>query len=391
MTRAFSTVGTVTDPTIDELQQMCLDEVLPRITTCLARLAKVTADQDFTFIVTPKMQGDEGEDPVELDLTEVYATMAGLSALRAGLLHFTAYDFNLDAYTGEEMRAALTPGSSFGTLHPEGDGRMQSALEAWRNAVLHLQSAVDFLESETDPQGDDLIYVDPYDDFTQADLDSIKRYLPIADNILHTSDGIKANWDDDSHTPDERVEFSLNSFYSTPVQDLKGLLPAYACSLDITAVDTRQVYEDSVVSANVTLSDTTYYAWQREAAFSDGEMGWYWERTDMDVPEWDAAWDALVAKAMDKDWAYVSAYFYSYLEAGEQTIQCTMYIYYDEAIRSRYIPVIIWEADTFEDWILPDPTFGGLLPGMTDARLKEIVGFDEEDWEKTEELDFWDW
>ncbi len=34
----------------------------------------------------------------------------------------------------------------------------------------------------------------------------------------------------------------------------------------------------------------------------------------------------------------------------------------------------VWTAQTFDAWAFPDPTFNGLLPGMTDSKLKEIFG-----------------
>ncbi len=34
----------------------------------------------------------------------------------------------------------------------------------------------------------------------------------------------------------------------------------------------------------------------------------------------------------------------------------------------------VWTAQTFDAWAFPDPTFNGLLPGMTDPKLKEIFG-----------------
>jgi len=46
-----------------------------------------------------------------------------------------------------------------------------------------------------------------------------------------------------------------------------------------------------------------------------------------------------------------------------------------------FFPMLTWDAETFEEWILPDPTIGGILPGMTDAEFKRIFGITEKDWE----------
>ena len=47
-----------------------------------------------------------------------------------------------------------------------------------------------------------------------------------------------------------------------------------------------------------------------------------------------------------------------------------------------YIPLIIWNANSFSEWILPDPTFNGFLPGMTDSEFKRIFGITADDWQK---------
>jgi hypothetical protein len=94
---------------------------------------------------------------------------------------------------------------------------------------------------------------------------------------------------------------------------------------------------------------------------------------------------------MEQYRAYLSAHFSAELEPGEQTIQCTMNLRYHEPVQYRYTPVITWDADSFMEWELPDPTLGGLLPGMTTERLKQIFGIEEDDWEKTNVLDLWDW
>jgi hypothetical protein len=40
----------------------------------------------------------------------------------------------------------------------------------------------------------------------------------------------------------------------------------------------------------------------------------------------------------------------------------------------------VWEAATFASWLWPNPTFNGLLPGMTSDRLKGLLWDDGIDW-----------
>jgi len=232
------------------------------------------------------MLGDPDEDSVELDLTEVYTTLTGLKATQAVIWHFCAYNLNLEAYTKETARDALSPGSTFAKLHPEGKDRMSQAHQAWLDALDNLEAGIDFLEKEVDDQRDDLIRIDPYDDITQDDLDEIKENLPKARNILNSSDTFTANWDDDSSTADMELEISLYALFNNPVEDFKTLFLPYTVSL-----------------------------------FRDDDL------------------------------------------------------------------VITWEANSFEEWILPNPTINGLFPGMTDRKFKETFGIDGDDWEKQITID----
>ncbi|NQU06406.1 MAG: hypothetical protein HQ568_09960, partial [Calditrichaeota bacterium] len=112
-------------PLISELQQIFMDRILPRMNNAIEYLTAVTENEDFRFDVSAKMQGDVNEDPVELDLTEVYASLSFLEIQKAMLLGFCAYDYSMSEYTGTEMLRAFTPGSSFMSLYNNGTDRMR--------------------------------------------------------------------------------------------------------------------------------------------------------------------------------------------------------------------------------------------------------------------------
>ena len=86
----------------------------------------------------------------------------------------------------------------------------------------------------------------------------------------------------------------------------------------------------------------------------------------------------------------VSAWWGGYLNAGTTYANDYMYWQVDEVSEhgSGIYPIITWDAETFEEWLndWPDPTFSGLLPGMTANELfVEIFEMDENDWQQ--ELD----
>jgi hypothetical protein len=377
------------DPQFSDLQNLCLNKLMPRLETAVNRLQRVSESEGFTFTVTPLMQGDPNEDPLEIDQTEIRLTLASLQAVEAILWHFCAYNLDIGTYDGDGMLAALTLGSSFARLHPEGQVRMSSARNAWLAAIDDLGQAIHFLENETDYQGDDIIRLDPYDHITQANLDSIKYYMPLIQNALQSSQTFAFDLDGNEETPAEQVQISLNAFFSSPIQDLKALFPAYTVSLDTQGVDWTNVWGTDSVTATVQISTSNYYSWYRYGSYEYGLLLWGYDSRPFAAPLWDQAFDTKVQQFRDSPYCYLSIYYYDYLSQGTHALEAGLDYYYDEPTQQRYVPRITWQANSFNEWILPDPTFGGLFPGMTDSRFKQIVGMTAEGWEKTSTWYLW--
>ena len=91
------TQDAIDDPLkVSDIQETIEEEILPAIDYSLERLRIVEGDPDFTFELTPEMQGDEEEEPREIDLGEAYLIDAGLRLTKAVFLVATAYDFDFD-------------------------------------------------------------------------------------------------------------------------------------------------------------------------------------------------------------------------------------------------------------------------------------------------------
>lgn len=54
-----------------------------------------------------------------------------------------------------------------------------------------------------------------------------------------------------------------------------------------------------------------------------------------------------------------------------------------DSLGATYDAILTFDAATFNDWIFPDPTMNGLLPGMTDADLKLLLGVSVDNWQQT--------
>ncbi len=290
ISRIFYTA--LTDPPqIHEIQDLIDDVLLPKVDYALERLKKVTSDPGYSFIITPKMQGDLEEDALELDLTEIYLIITGLDLLKSLCSMAIAYDFDFPSYDSAGLAQVIPQDSDFLSLRSGGGSKLASAKIAFLDACDDLENAIDFLRDETDPQNNDIIKIDP-DGVADEDLDSILAYIPRVRNTLLASENVTADFNGDGI--DQTVAFSAKAFFDNPISNLKrDLLPGY----------TTKVEKDS--------------------------SGWWW----------------------DKEYFWVA--------------------------------VIIWDANSFDQWFFPNPTVNGILPEITtDLMFKQTFGIDAGDWKK---------
>ena len=175
---AKMTQDAIEDPLkVSDIQQTIEEEILPAIDYALERLQIVEGDPGFTFELTPEMQGDEEEEPRELDLGEVYMIDASLRLLKAVFLVATAYDFDFD---DNGSYAFLDDGSNENVLrHMErldktGTFMTLRSADAMPGAKASILMAVDKMEqgmaavrAETDDQDDDIILADDLDDLDE--------------------------------------------------------------------------------------------------------------------------------------------------------------------------------------------------------------------------------
>ncbi|MDP8206040.1 MAG: hypothetical protein P9L92_05195 [Candidatus Electryonea clarkiae] len=390
---SFRTISE-SDPTVSEIQDIIETKLLPRFNTAIDLLDKVTEHNDFIFTVTPEMQGDYNEDKVELDLAEVYAALAGINLTKAQLCNFISYDFDFISYDGAGLVEAFRQDSDFMGLRSNGTTNMSNARQAWDDGVTALRDGIEFLENETDNQSDDLIRIDQEDGILQKDLDSLKSNIPKALAAINSSTELTSDWDDDSETPDVALEISLANFFNSPIENFKGLLPAYTVSLDSQQSSGDWTSEPVDAFASITISDSGYYSWQRSIEFDDGDTAYFYEDINFDVSDWESYWDNSVETYRDYPYAYIYMQFEGYLEPGNHDLYCNGYIEYEESSGWYHVPRITWEADSFEEWIngMPDVTFGGLFPGIGSvAEFRNLFGIEDvDDWEKSIKFEIWD-
>ena len=254
---AKMTQDAIDDPLkVSDIQKTIEEEILPAIDYSLERLRIVEGDPDFTFELTPELQGDEDEEPREIDLGEAYLIDAGLRLTKAVFLVAIAYDFDFDDNGSYEF---LEDGSNENVLrHMErldktGTFMTLRSADAMPGAKASILTAMDKIEqgleairAETDDQEDDIILADDLDDLDEEidlsdqedlpvffrDISTIGDALNKVREILEGTVEIEADFDGDSDTPEQTVVFDVGRFFDNPVRDLRTLLPYHTWHLD---------------------------------------------------------------------------------------------------------------------------------------------------------------
>ena len=243
---------------VSDLQQTISEEIIPAIDYSLERLQIVEGDLDFTFELTPKMQGDEYEETREIDLGEAYMIDAQLRLLKAVFQVAIAYNFDFD------------DNGSYASFDDDSDENILRQMErldktvlfmtlrtpdAMRDAKTSILVAIDKIEEglgairlETDDQDDDIILAEDLDDLDDEidlsdqgddvpaffrEIRTVNTALRKAREILEGTVEIEADFDGDSYTPKQTVIFDVGQFFDNPIEDLRTLLPYHTWHLDL--------------------------------------------------------------------------------------------------------------------------------------------------------------
>ncbi len=378
-------------PKLSDIQNVLENLLLPKLDFALQAMDQIDNNENFVFKITPKMQGDLLEDTLEVDLTEIYALEVSLNVLKAVTDIIVSYDVDFTDFDSAGIMEAFDQSGDFLTLRDNGSF-MNDAKDCVMDAVDKLEAGIAFLRSETDDQNNDIIKIGP-DGVNDADLDSILAHTDDVRDLFNGGYTVTADWDDDYDTPDEPLTINLGALFDDPIEDIKALLPAYTVSVDrdtvdyfyesewdnALTVDTTIYYADDVNSDYYFNRSYYFYSWSDEYSYMEYNL--YLNKVDM-------AFDSLKAELMSRPYLYyLSMYVYcnGTLTYGNNNVSATIYYSYEYKIPEQavFVPVITWEAETFLQWILPDPTFNGLFPGMTDSEFKRIFGLYAEDWERT--------
>src|SRR5262245_15152062 len=247
------------DPQLADAQAILETKVLPRLTEALVRLDVVAANPSYRFIVTPKMQGDLGASPVEIDHTDILALRAACGLLASACHVAVSYNINFAAYDSLSMYQALTLGSGWMALRSQGASHMANAGITLSGAVDDLDDAITSLLAENDPQDDDVIKIGP-DGVSRAEAESVQVHLDDVRLGLTTGYTRTDDWDQNPGTPDKPLMIRLGQLFTNPVPDWKALFPTYTVAVQKKASRYTENFGYGQPSVDVTAPAAGYYS-----------------------------------------------------------------------------------------------------------------------------------
>ncbi len=217
-----------TDPTIGEIQNNLETQLLPKIVTARGRLATILGVADYTFTITPEMQGNSGADSIVLDRTDFSVFLAVAYAAEAALHIFCARDLDFSPISIAGVEDALNQTSTFLDLKPAGVGanHMSTAKARIISAKDALIDAADYLIAEIGTnQTHELIEIPSGG---AADLTQFKDTLNYYYDYLVNPKDIDVRIND----KDTVLTVDLKMFFDNPMGNPKDKLPDYTLTLE---------------------------------------------------------------------------------------------------------------------------------------------------------------
>jgi hypothetical protein len=234
------------------------------------------------------------------------------------------------------------------------------------------------------------------DDLSRADVESVRVNLPNVRAALDDGYTRIEDWDGEDSTPETALRISVGELLRSPVQDWKAMLPPYTHHVERRPWESSQRWtsDDPLLSVEVPESRTYAYTMVRLRLEGGTEAESNFEGESALRPAMDnlvAQQRAFVESSDDWDGSLLIRVVYTggYLTAGSGQIAVSLFTSYGTADRFVHIPVLVWDATSFEDWLWPDPTMSGLLPDLQSTQqLLSTFGFEEDHWDSTLVLDW---
>jgi hypothetical protein len=387
------------DPVFSDLQAILENSLLPKMTVAGNRLLSILADPDFTFTITPMMQGNPGASPIVIDRSDFRVFLAVLYASEAFIHIACARNLDMSSYSDAGIQEALAQNSSFLSLRAGGVGaqHMASAKTCLLLAEQAVEDAIDDLLAEINTdQTNDLIkvYPDDADDLLRA-KDSLSFYATYLTGPKNLQIIWTTGWqyiEIDGHLYYVPIKDTFNlyvdlrKFFDNPMNNPKAFLPAYTLLFEHLD-EMYKDYADEHFSRDrywMTLdtifgltypNDTPFFSNHLPDEDNDefyrllAEDGYWPNLNQQFVFGWDDVYYSCDPPGLPDTWCFSSDNKWNYRN----------FYYGPQQYRFCYE----WQANSFAQWTWPDATFNGLLPGLTSDQIKMLLMGDGSGWVKS--------
>jgi hypothetical protein len=217
-------------PSVTELQDVLRQVVRPAMIEALDHLAEINSS-GFVFTITERMQGEDPTfaDPLELDMTEIFAIQAGVEVALAAMGVATAYHLTPNPLSADGFVDAMTPGSTFLTLTSGGADDLSDALTRALSATAFALEGLDALEAEVDDQTDDIIKYDPtgFDGLDAQDISEARNAVQDIQGALTSPTAVTLR---EGAIDEFTFMLDAREFFVDPIADFKAGLPGYQAS-----------------------------------------------------------------------------------------------------------------------------------------------------------------
>lgn len=383
------------DPAISELQSTLETSLLPIVVVARGYLEQLVAIPDFSFVITPEMQGNDGADSIVVDRSDISMMLSVLYGAEAAMHVFFARNLDVPSYDIHGAVISARQNSDFLTLKSGGvgSGHMSTAKTRLLSAESQLRATITYLLAEVnDDQSNDLIKVYPgnVDDLTEA-RDSIAYYagmltetrsFEVIYNERYEYDGM--SW---TYTADTlNLDVNLGQFFDDPLNDPKDMIPAYTITFD-TLENYYMTFADEHFSRTKywDMLDSLY-----GLSYPYDSSSVIYPYFDYHLPETN---NATYYELLASMYMYPNQFVFGWddLQNWYSGSNDPYYFYSSNQSEYReyyYSPVqyqlcFEWAANSFGEWNFPDASMNGLFPTLTNTELKELLFDDISDWEKS--------
>ncbi len=171
---------------ISEMMDLVDSSFLPKITNSINYLENAV-NQNFTFEITSEMQGNEYQDPMQMDDAEMHLLMAAMHAMKYALYSVSAIDLDPGVNPNQDIEdfTILEQDSNFLKLRSGRENYFPQAHDEIIEMLTSLTAAYNFIENDTDTEYD----ITLWQEISQTNVETNDGIVSLEDFIKPISGG----------------------------------------------------------------------------------------------------------------------------------------------------------------------------------------------------------